>query len=480
MKLRKSKQKKKSMKKSMKLNKNKKTKNRTIRKIMKKRIIGGDEVNITTPIISVDNQKNKDDATKKIQMFMVSKKDKIKALFLKTICSDSGLCIAFGIESDNIIKFFKYFITGEYVTPPIIRIGQKSENGFVNSITYEREGYKANTILKSTIDNKSDNLFYEYLVGKYINTWTKIYPCFCETYGLFKYNTEEDWEYVKNTESIDDNIIQTRLTYLKDPTIQESCKNAKYMALLIQYINNAKTLFQKMTDKTDLYFRYDLLYILYQIYMPLSMLADNFTHYDLHANNILIYEPIQNKYIQYYYHSMDEENYPITEFKSRFIVKIIDYGRAYFNDKTTNSLQIYNEVCNTPDCGGTACGVDNGYKRLVPERYPGSRSYIISQKRNISHDLRLLNFIKQSNYPVCPELKTTLDHLNYETPHGTRENENDNPEQINNVHDAFAALDQIIHMDKWKKVNDHMYSKMNKIGDLHIYEDGRPMEFIKK
>ena len=40
-------------------------------------------------------------------------------------------------------------------------------------------------------------------------------------------------------------------------------------------------------------------------------------------------------------------------------------------------------------------------------------------------------------------------------------------------------MEQILLMDKAKNLNQILYSRMGKIGDLHIYEDGRPMEFIK-
>jgi hypothetical protein len=440
---------------------------------------GVNEVNGVNEVPTIFNFANAD-AQQKIQTFMLSNRDKIKSRFLKSVCSDSGVCIAFGTESNNIKNFFNNFLTFQYVVPPIIRVGEVSKNGFVNQITYEREGYKAYTILKSSVNKVSDNLLYEYLVGQYINKMTMIFPCFLETYGIYKYNTEQDWTYVKDNTNITTNIFKDNLTYLPNPTIAEGCADAQYLAILIQNLSNAKTMFQIMNNPSEIYFKYDLLNVLYQIYFPLSVLGSNFTHYDLHANNILLYEPVKNKYIQYYYHPIDIENTPITSFKCRYIVKIIDYGRCYFKDETTDSMKIYNEVCNTPECGGTACGVDNGFKVLLPEQYQGNFYYISSQQPNISHDMRILNTIKHTNYPLYPEVKEMLNDLNYETKYGTKEITDYNPNVINNVHDVLDALDQIINMEKWIKQNDFLYSKLGfeKIGDLHIYEDGRPMNFI--
>ena len=437
---------------------------------------GVNEANDNPSIFNVANT----DAQQKIKTFMLTNRDKIKSQFLKSVCSDSGVCIAFGTESNNIKKFFDNFITFQYVVPPIMRIGNVSNNGFINQISYEREGYKAYTILKSSLNKVSDNLLYEYLVGQYINKMTVIFPCFLETYGIYKYNTEQDFAYVKDNTNITNNIFKDNLTYLSNPTIAQGCKDAQYLAILIQHLSNAKTMFQVMKDPLEIYFKYDLLNVLYQIYFPLSVMGSNFTHYDLHANNILLYEPVKNKYIQYYYHPKDEEQYTVTSFKCRYIVKIIDYGRAYFKDETTDSMKIYNEVCNTPECGGSACGVDNGFKLLLPEQFPGSWYYVSSQKPNISHDMRLLDTIKYSNYPLYPEVTELLKDLNYETQFGTKEITDYTPDVINNVHDVLDALDQIINMDKWIKQNDFLYSKLSfeKLGDLHIYEDGRPMNFI--
>jgi hypothetical protein len=433
-------------------------------------------VNEVSPIVNFSNT----NAQKKIKTFMLTNKDKIKSRFLKSVCSDSGVCIAFGIESNTIKNFFDNFITFQYVIPPIIRIGQISKNGFVNQISYEREGYKAYTILKSSVNKVSDNLLYEYLVGQYINKMTVIFPCFLETYGIYKYNNEQDWAYVKDNTNITTNIFKDNLTYLSNPTIAEGCADAQYLAILIQHLSNAKTMFEVMNNPLEIYFKYDLINVLYQIYFPLSVMGSNFTHYDLHANNILLYEPVKNKYIHYHYHPTDEETIPITSFKCRYIVKIIDYGRAYFKDETTDSMKIYQDVCNTPECGGTTCGVDNGFKLLSPEKYQGSFYYISSQQPNISHDMRILDTIKYSNYPLYPEVTELLNDLNYETQYGTKEIKEYNPDVINNIHDVLDALDQIINMEKWIKQNDFLYLKLgySKLGDLHIYEDGRPMNFI--
>ena len=104
------------------------------------------------------------------------------------------------------------------------------------------------------------------------------------------------------------------------------------------------------------------------------------------------------------------------------------------------------------------------------------------KKKNISSDLRLLYIIKKSNYPILIELKEMLKDLNFEneeTEYGTKEKANFDEEKINNVHDAYEGLSYLIHLEKLRKMNDLQYSQLEKIGDLHIYEDGRPIAFYK-
>jgi hypothetical protein len=455
-----------------------KVKNKIIRRKSIKNKRGGQLPDNINNNINKEKEEKEEKAKKTIQQFMINKKTKIKALFLKSICTDSGVCIAFGKEANNIKKFFDYFKNYHYVQLPIRKIGESSSNGFIKEIKYTKEGYNAYSILKSTAEQKGDNLYYEYLVGQFINKKSIIFPCFIETYNIYKYNSEQDWTQVRYQNDIMDNIFKNKLTLLPNMNLLQSCIDAQYLAITIQHIDNAKTLYQKIINQYDQVFTYDLIYILYQIYMPLATISDTFTHYDLHANNVLIYEPYKNKYIEYFYHPIDIQNMETTSFKCRYIAKIIDYGRAYFKDGDVSSLDIYNDICKIKECGGSACGYDYGYKRLLPERYSGSMGYISAQKSNISHDLRILYSLKYSNYSMYPELRTMLNHVRYETNYGTKEVKDEEDNVINNVKDALNGLDYIIHMEQYKKINEMMYSKLQKMGELHIFEDGRPMEYI--
>ena len=122
-------------------------------------------------------------AQKTVGKFMKKTEFKRKSKFLQAICSDSGVCIAFGKERKKIFDFFDGFTKFDYLKS-IKAIGAVSANGFVKELEYEREGYIAHAILKSSKEKDADNLMYEYLIGASINVvLLKFFPCFIETYG---------------------------------------------------------------------------------------------------------------------------------------------------------------------------------------------------------------------------------------------------------------------------------------------------------
>ncbi len=423
---------------------------------------------------------------KKIANFM-RKVDphKHRALFLRSICSDAGVCIAFGKEIQTINKHFDGFVNFKHIKSPIIRIGTPSLNGFVNELTYEHNGYIANAILKSSTRKQSDNLFYEYLVGQYINKQCRIFPCFVETYGWFTYKTPELWEKMQTNKVNDDlsNYLQLQSPKMTPDSLDIACSQSQYLAVLLQHIKDANTL-QYMTTNT--YFvKYHLPQVLYQIYMPLSTLANTFTHYDLHLENVLIYQPVRGRYIDYHYKLIDGTS---IRFKSPYIAKMIDYGRSFFEDKDNSSKAIYDEICNTNNCN-PSCGNTVGFSTL--STYSSTAQFfLISSKRNMSYDLRLMNEIMDKPYQVeriyydNQELfKRLYKKISYgkgiiykdNQHYGTKEETNTGlPNQIANVIDAEHALRAFL---LESKVDDPDYDKMKSLGTLTIHQDGTPMKF---
>jgi hypothetical protein len=417
------------------------------------------------------------------------------------VCVKSGFCLDFGENDLEIKNYFDYFVSFHYAKN-ISRIGKPSNNGFIYKLEYERNGYKANAILKSALEN-GDNLMYEYLVGCFINQYKKKFPCFVETYGLFEYENEIN----PNLKTISNKFLTDNLKlldyahqseYIRPDDLQEyfktSCKEPSKIAILIEnvetstsiedfFLHHRKSL-MRPPKKTDLH---DCYYLLFQLYYVLSQMSDVFTHYDLHGKNVLVYELEPNKWIQMHYTLSDGT---LIHFQTQYLIKIIDYGRCYFNGGSNNtSPDVFRKLCQTPHCNeGT--GIEPEKCIIIQEtNYPfgypttlESTYQITPLKRNKSFDLLILYFLK-TKYPnndffeaVVYQPKPIPD-TNRPNNFGTAEVEIGTFLQdgyIRNVDDALLALTDLIRTSKQIP-----FLENEKLGDLHIYpiNDNRNMEF---
>ena len=444
-----------------------------------------------------------------IQQFMKKTTHKRRARFLSAVCSDSGLCYALGKYRAEIYKFFNGFVRFDYVSKPIVAIGEPSANGFVKSIQYERLGYKANTVLKSSAKASADNLAYEYMVGMFLTKMGNRFPCFVQTYGLYYYKTHDAWMHANGTASMRPNVLQNSLELhttkrnLNAAIHDDVCSSSRYAAILIQHFPNVRTLGDYMHnmsyDGTDWcnFTLKDLIYILYQIYMPLSVMSKTFTHYDLHDNNVLLYEPKPGKYVQYHYHLKDET----VKFKSQFIVKIIDYGRAFYKDtevKNLSSTDILKQTCLLDDCNyGEDCGDRSGFRYLT-NTLKQSTYYMSSAENNPSADLRLLYLVNKTfnehgvnaghGYCGDPALEEEayefvdmiLERINFglglqpgQKKYGTKPMPvSGMPDTINNVSDAEDILRYAISADVLADFNESYFEDWEKLCDIHVFSDG--------
>ena len=237
-----------------------------------------------------------------IGRFMQRTKHARKATFLNAICPKSGVCIAFGTESEKIKQFFNGFGAFDYVSK-FVSAGSASSNGFVYAITYTHRGYSANAILKSSKTPRADNLMYEYAVGRQVNQlFYNKYPIFVETYDYYyTYSNEATWKAFQSRTYA--GSLKDALVRYEGVDAKTSCKKSKHLCILIQHINNAPSFGNELTNSSN-FRKYELLNALYQIYFTLSAIKTQFTHYDLHTGNVLIYTPEQTKYIKYDFHTI--------------------------------------------------------------------------------------------------------------------------------------------------------------------------------
>lgn len=427
---------------------------------------------------------------------------------LNTVCGKIGtdLCLSLSEYREDVLTLFQQFIYFNNVNENTYRLGKPSANGFIRKIIYNVRNITSHAILKSSASRSSDNLAYEYTVGLFLNKYRTIFPCFVQTYGLYYYKSEQDWLYMRKHQRVPIERVRNSLSSQERllPSsfhaefYKKMCKQSKYAAILIEDIASKNTLgsYLELDEQSLNHFaKFKLVYILYQIYFPLAVLSDRFTHYDLHPDNVMLYEPSPGKYIQYHYHLQDGTE---VTFKSTFIAKIIDYGRAfYFEDQTNNSLEFRRNLCITPECTivrsnrpEAKCGEKLGF--LTMSEYAKIDWKICSYERNASHDLRLLSSIRSEvPYRVrktneLTEFNEMLSQVTYgegttygNEPYGTEENLFEEPDKINNVQQAEAALRHILRPNTdLQTLNDSKYGSVeNKLGDLHMYTDGTPMHF---
>lgn len=398
--------------------------------------------------------------------------------YLTKVCADSGECIAVGKEIDKIRSFFNGFTDFTYaVQGEIERIGASSLNGFVYKIEYRRLGYPVFAVLKSANVIKmkngdiiyADNLVYEYMVGQYINKLCRRFPCFLETYGLFYYKSEREWAKMKNDKLIKPLAsvldLETNEGYRVD--LPKACLSGKHAAVLIQHINTGVS-FYKILSQNALnanFLNYELPLLLFQIYFPLAALSisQSYTHNDLHLDNVLIYELPENKCIHFVYSFNESE---LVYFRSKYIVKIIDYGRNYFYDNHENvsTTRIYNHLCTIRECD-PECGNKKGFSFL---RQPFSKSC----------DLKLFQFVKdiiaevitKFKVPLEIELISLFEKLEYDK---NVEGNHSYPIKIQTVQDICLSLrDYIIQSDISEKNHDnydgYIYAGMSRV---YVFRD---------
>ena len=276
-----------------------------------------------------------------------------------------------------------------------------------------------------------------------------------------------------------DKLLKTDLLpydAINEAQYADSCSNSKYMSILIQHIENAKTLQDYLLDTHDTSFIKDeLIYVIYQIYYTLSSIA--YTHYDLHTNNVILYLPDPTKYIQYHYHTPSG----IVSFKSRFMVKIIDYGRNYI---VGASRIAQNAVCSISECQ-PKCGSEYGYKLDYSKI---SDSFITPWKGNISHDLRLITIVIKilkmralNNLCTSSIILTRILDIVYHGNYGTPENITNsyyglpapniaNKFTIHNVKELNATLNLFMVNNLFSKDdNDNYASAYTKMGELNVH-----------
>lgn len=398
---------------------------------------------------------------------------------------------------------------------------KNSSNGITLNLQFidRPKNISYNSVLKCSINSMSDNLFYEFIVGKqFINKYVNKFPCFLKTYDLYKLNDENSLRIlhsarVKNVRNVDMTTLLTRIhpnEYKNNRFWGKSCEYGKYMCVMIEYLQNAIDLddvfveddesengyeddydFSKeenneeentnsafdydggsgVSNSVVLHkYKYDIPSILYQVYYVLSFLGDKYTHYDLHSGNVLLQKMFDgNKYVLMRYHS---RNNVVVEFKSEYIAKIIDYGKNYFNNGKTNTNEILKDyVCKQTECQPD-CGIEKGYRSIKGDvNSTQSHRFMLPNKPNVSYDLRLFDLFEE--YFNDSKKRVTVNYL-YDDGTPEIKTRSETVNIVRNVHDAKSYLENMLTEFTIHNQNKRFDDTWEQGAVMDIYDDGRP------
>jgi hypothetical protein len=394
---------------------------------------------------------------------------------------------------DNKILSFKDIKTTFKNIKSIEKIGKESKNGFIHQISDGKRIF----IIKSVQTKDSDNISYEYYVGKCINSFKKRFPFFCNTYALCKYSSPEQYNIFKHIKSFTDyknneinlekDIIEIDFDIHKPNAFDLPCNRNKYICLIIEYLPVECSLRDlKIKNNNNIFEKINILFIIYSM---LNRLSKVFTHYDLHRDNVVLLKVPKNNYITIKYY-INSEKY--IEVKTKYIPVIIDYGRCYCYSYEYDSNQ-YSKMIPCPD--------NNSFQWFVRN----NKEHIRPFKSNITHDLRLIrkeimkidtNSSKTSSKSISHKNKKNnefnyikyyndnIKYINsyYQYSFGNKEMHNnlenystddllseDKSKFVYNVNDVYLFLLNIINHNQFIIDNEKYLSKKKSIHDLDIY-----------
>lgn len=201
-------------------------------------------------------------------------------------------------------------------------------------------------IIKTSQNNKADNLAYEFLVGEWLNQYISKYDCFLRTYTLYYTDTQTIYQTSKYTkikkllENRDKKIKNLAKTYKTTSQdvgdIRSIICGPHTNLLLVQEFVKGRTFYDYLMEKT--LSEHDIWCILYQIYYPLSQLVkQDFYHGDLHVKNVLIKEvPYKNTYNGF-------------KIQCNYRAYMIDYGRSIYPYTYDDLVEV--DPNNIQNCG---------------------------------------------------------------------------------------------------------------------------------
>ena len=309
--------------------------------------------NETKDTATTDNTTNTS-SSQDVSLDAYTKSQLVKLLQSQQVCYNSGLCNVLGPFAEHIRTLFDD-MDFRYVTE-CKRIGQASVNGDVFALKYQfaeaqEPPFVAHCVMKQSKKASADNLMIEWYIGHhFINHKMKQYPCFVETYGLYRKAQRGS-----QLENLQDLKTVTRVPNDQVWNLPICTEDNTTFAVLCQHLENCESLYTFLEkNKHEKRIHDDIYNILVQIYLPLGDMMDVFTHNDLHDSNVMLYFLPNKQSITLHYH--DHLHNKTITIQTRFLVKIIDYGRCFFTSSVESTPSFFQRVLQTPS---TSCNAGN-------------------------------------------------------------------------------------------------------------------------
>lgn len=218
-------------------------------------------------------------------------------------------------------------IINRYITN-LKRIGEPSENGIAMKADFKNA--KDLFIVKAPKDPVYDELKHELIVSIFgTNQMRKYIPNFAYVYGGFKCSPP-----ILNVDDI--NVVNHLKGSSRDVNKWCVTNNNEVNYILYENIAPADTASNFFKDCSQFEFLDVFMQVLYSIKMANHLI--DFTHYDLHTNNVLIRKPFDKEFQIDYADFTKEGQIPINGkyLKTNFIATIIDYGMSHIAIRDTH------------------------------------------------------------------------------------------------------------------------------------------------
>lgn len=352
-------------------------------------------------------------------------------------CEELDSCCNVGMYLNEIFNYFDKFENFRYVTNieniaiiDVVEIYLKNERNTNELIT----------MLKMIDSTQDISLVYDYFITSFFHEEKRPqYPNTVKALNLCTFKSQSDYDYcAHNFQNVTVQDLQQKLTFFDEKSnpieiIKESSKK-HYMfcfhQIIVPYYYDLSKMFEKNSLSDD-FWKYDAATTFFQIYSFLRSHQKLFTHYNLTAENIILSDIPSTSFYNFIY---KEKNAKIIEFRSRYLVKIINFSKSVVTEITDI---FYDNI------KGEKSG-QNGYSDVMKNFKSGI---------NTSEDLLLLyniqNYKGLDKLKVPEDLKILLKKISYQHNH----QRDDTNKSIRSVEGVYQELLQHLQKPTTEKRN---------------------------